>query len=56
MPSIIIKSLSKKLDVPVKDLEKVWKEAKEISSKLGRSFDIDYVIGIFQKLCRVKYK
>ena len=54
MPASLLKSLAKKSGKAIKDVERLWKKAKELTVKAG--FDVaasnyyPYVVGIMNKM------
>lgn len=55
MPANYIQSLSKKYNISVDKLEKVWDRAKELAKDQGREDDFAYITGIFKKYIRNKF-
>ena len=55
MPNNYIQSLSKKHNVSVDQLEKIWDDSKKAAEKEGHKDDYDYITAIFKKMIKGKF-
>ena len=54
MPSPYLQKLSKEKNIPIKELEKKWDEAKKLAKDEDHEGEWDYVTAIFKKLAKVE--
>ena len=50
MPNAYLQKLAKTTDKPIKELERLWVEAKALASKEGKKDNFAYITGIFKKM------
>ena len=55
MPSNLVKSIAKKHDIKIDDLEADWTEAKDAAADEGHEENWPYVMQIFKKIVKGKY-